>query len=1127
MFINKKVILPATLGSLLAPIVGNADTIMFDNSDVEHIGKVNNKDLVRGSHVKQEHNSNFKGYFNGGLDIVNVPYNRPVNNATVMLHGENDREVSYGSGMFVSPRVIVTAAHLFLKHGETTTRKDHMVNGLRAVLGHNSPMNGWSLTSGEALPLKESDIHVWNERDFSVRTQQGEYRVQFYNDLAVVTLPKPMQLISPDKKAEFNELATDEEMDKIKDGDSIRYIGYPTNAKKGDQNALTKDIERGRLYEVQGKVAGYTDPETGKPYYKSKKTGETNPYYPLARFLSSGLQGMSGSAVLNANNKVVGVFQAVRDSRYGGGDKQGQVIPDSPHQDAIWKASGGMFFTKEQRDWIRDIIEQNKVTGFYQDSKTGKKYYFGEDQHMVRSTTKVIDGHNYSFDEAGVATDLGEVKRGNVYIRYVLDTGEEFMRPIKYITNEVVGESIDYNYKHDPILNKHEFIKYKEYNVKSVDNANGKVVEGDRYVTVTLTKNYNRINIAKLRKINDNINTYLGSLDFNRFLDFKSKSLPKNIKDELLVKHQQLERDNNKLEEYLNQLRKQISDNITQNMIDNKVSEYNKKMNDFTSFVHNAEILYDKIVEYKDVYDKKKGLIDTIPYYSLDDKDYIKSGVDYDNFIKLHSTLSDLTIKDDYVQKDVERLIDTINNLDNNQIDKYKEAFEKLQYKEIVKKQEDVSFDIKYEGVKNLDSSYDVITKGENGKVEIVKITIRQGSSGKVINTTEERNVLKNMISEVRKYKEQPKVDKTKEERPKEQFKDEKPKVEQSKEETLKEQSKEERPKEQSKEEIPKEQSKEERPKEQSKEEIPKEQSKEERPKEQSKVETTKEQAKDEKPKVEQPKVENPKEQSKVEKPEEQTKVEQPKNEKSKVENPKAEEPKKEQPKVEEPKKEQSKEEQPKEEQPKEEQPKEEQPKVEELKKEQPKVETEEPKVEKEQSKVDKEQSKVDKEQFKNEKPEVNKEQPKVEKEQSKVEKQQSNVNKEEPKVDKEQSKVEKEQLKVDKEQSKINKEQSKVDKEQSKVDKEQSKVDKEQSKVDKEQSKVDKEQSKVDKEQSKVDKEQSKTNNNEILPRRKLLPETGDTNGLGNLGLAGLGVVFGFWLTRRNEKVNRRYKRF
>ena len=56
---------------------------------------------------------------------------------------------------------------------------------------------------------------------------------------------------------------------------------------------------------------------------------------------------------------------------------------------------------------------------------------------------------------------------------------------------------------------------------------------------------------------------------------------------------------------------------------------------------------------------------------------------------------------------------------------------------------------------------------------------------------------------------------------------------------------------------------------------------------------------------------------------------------------------------------------------------------------------------------------------------------------------------------------------------------------------------------------------------------EQSITNNNDISPRRKLLPETGDSNNNVGLGLAGLGVVFGLWLTRRNERVNRRYKRF
>ena len=1024
MKINKKMaILPIGLSSILVPELVNADVTRFDNSDVTSLGKVDNKTLTRGSVFEQSKaNSAFRGYFNGGMDMINVPYNRPHVNASAMLYAENNERYSYGSAMFVSPRVMVTAAHLFLNYGNKTGRREYMFNSLKAVLGHNSEMVNGKISSGNFLNVSADNIKFWNENDFSLTTPEGTYKVKFYNDLAVVILPKPMQLVSPDKQAEFNDLATDDETDAIKDGDSIRYIGYPKGVKKGDEQSLKQDIIQGRLYEVSAVVSGYTNPETGKPYYKSSSTGEDNPYYPLTHFNGSGLPGFSGSGVLNSNNKVVGVFQSGRSTIYEGGPNKGKVVPDS---DANVKSSGGMFFTKAQRDWIRGIIEQNKVTGFYQDTNTGNKYYFGENQHMLRKSTKVIDNHMYSFNNEGVATDLGEVKRGNVYIKYVLDTGEEFMRPIKYITNEVVGESIDYNYKHDPILNKHEFIKYKEYKVKSVDNANGKVVEGDSYVTVRLTKNYDRVNIAKLRKINDNINTYLTSSEFNKFLDFKSKSLPKNIKDELLVKHQQFENENNKLEEYLNKLLKQIPDDVTQDMIDNKVSEYNKKMNDFTSFVHNAEILYDKIVEYKDVYDKKKTLIDTIPHYNLVDKDYIKLGVDYDNFIKLYNKLSDLRIKDNYVQKDVERLVDIIHNLDNNQIDKYKESFEKLQYKDIVKKQEDVPFDIKYEGVRNTDNSYEVVTKGENGKVEIVKITIRQGSSGKVINTTEERNVLKNMISEVRKYKEQPKVDKTKEERSKEQFKDEKPKVEKPKVE-------------------------------QSKEEIPKEQSKEERPKEQSKVE-------------------NPKEQSKVEKLEEQTKMEQLKNEKSKVENPKAEEPKKELPKVEEPKKEQPKEETPK---------------------------LKEPKVE--QSKVDKEQSKVE-----------------SPKEQSKVE-----TPKEQPKVEssKEQTKVEtpKEQLKVDKEQSNVEKEQPKVEKKELKADNEQSKEEK--PKVNKGLSKVDKEEESGNKEQI---KEQPKSNNNDILPRRKLLPETGDTNSLGHLGLAGLGVVFGLWLTRRNEKVNRRYKRY
>ena len=1040
MKINKKIILPVTLGSILAPQLVNADTTIFDTNDVEHIGKVNNKDLVRGSYVKQEHNSNFKGYFNGGLDIVNVPYNRPYNNATVMLHGEDDREVSYGSGMFVSPRVIVTAAHLFLRHGEITTRKDYMINGLRAVLGHNTPMNGWSLTSGEALKLNESNIHIWNERDFSVRTPQGEYRVQFYNDLAVVTLPKPMQLISPDKKAEFNELATDEEIDKIKDGDTIRYIGYPTNAKKGDQNALTKDIERGRLYEVQGKVFGYTNPETGKPYYKSSTTGETNPYYPLARFLSSGLQGMSGSGVLNANNKVVGVFQSVRDSRYGGGPKQGQVIPDSPHADAPWKASSGMFFTKEQRDWIRGIIEQNKVTGFYEDRNTGKKYYFGEDQHMVRNTTKVIDNHTYSFDEAGVATDLGEVKRGNVYVRYVLDTGEQFINNRKLIDNKEVGTQFSYNVDTDETLKTDNRYKLNKYKVKTVDKTSGEVTEGDTYIMVTLTKVHEKIDLSSLHNVYDKTIMLVNNnknLETN-LLNEKEREIYKKAYDNLLL-------DKGKMEGYFKNEQDLTTEKVSKETIDNLVNVQTQKIKEFEDLVNKYKTKISKVKEYNNLIKEKEDFVKTVKRYDLRDKNYIKEGNEFNNFNRLELSIfdeinklktinsDDVNLYDEYIKK--------LNTIDENLVNKYNDAYSKLLYKETKKTLEDIDFKVGYVGVDNK-NGYSVTTVGAKGQKEIVETLTKQ--SDKIIKTEKiSENVIKKPVNEVRTYnekvKEQPKDDKPKENKPVDQPKEEKP-VEKPKEE----------------------------------------QPKEEKPIEKPKVEQPKEEKPIEKPKVEQPKEEKSIEQSKKEKPKEQLK-DQPRGDKS-IEKPKDDEIKDDKSK-----KEQSK---------------------------------EQPKEDKLVEEHNKEQSKDDKaiEKPKEDKPiEESKENKSIE--ESKVEQPKEDI-KEQPKVERPKEKQYNVQIQNDKSTEKL-KEESKKDKSTEKPREQEQLKD---NKFNVEQEKEDRSLGKL-KEETSIDNKSSEKPKNEILDRRKLLPETGDSNN--NLGLGALGLAVGLWLTKHNEKVSKRYRRF
>lgn len=53
MKINKKMaILPIGLSSIWVPELVNADTTIFDNSDVTNLGKVDNKTLIRGSVFK-------------------------------------------------------------------------------------------------------------------------------------------------------------------------------------------------------------------------------------------------------------------------------------------------------------------------------------------------------------------------------------------------------------------------------------------------------------------------------------------------------------------------------------------------------------------------------------------------------------------------------------------------------------------------------------------------------------------------------------------------------------------------------------------------------------------------------------------------------------------------------------------------------------------------------------------------------------------------------------------------------------------------------------------------------------------------------------------------------------------
>ena len=1072
MKINKKmVIFPICLSSILVPELVNADVTKFDNSDVISLGKVDNKTLTRGSVFEQSNtNSAFRGYFNGGMDMINVPYNRPHVNATAMLYGENNERYSYGSAMFVSPRVMVTAAHLFLNYGDKNGRREFMFNSLKAVLGHNSEMVNGKISSGNFLNVSADNIKMWNENDFSLTTPEGTYRVKFYNDLAVVILPKPMQLVSPDKQAEFNDLATDDEIDAIKDGDIIRYIGYPKGVKKGHEQSLRQDIIQGRLYEVSAVVSGYTNPESGKPYYKSSSTGEVNPYYPLARFNGSSLPGFSGSGVLNANNKVVGVFQSGRSTIYEGGPNKGQVVPDS---DANVKSSGGMFFTKEQRDWIRGFINEYKVSGFYQDTNTGNKYYFGEDQHMLRKTTKVIDGRKYSFNNEGVATNLGEVKKGNVFVKYLLDTGGNFIEERKLVDNKEVGTYFSYNVDTDENLKEDMRYKLNKYKVKTVDKTSGEVTEGDTYITVTLTKVHEKIDLSNLHNVYNKATTLVTNnknLETN-VLSEKERVIYKKAYDNLFL-------DNKKIEDYFKIEQDLTTEKVSKETIDNLVQVQEQRIKEFEDLVNKYKVKIPKVKEYNKLIKEKEDFVKNVKRYDLSDKNYIKDGSEFDNFNKLESLVfgefnklkainsDDVNTYDEYIKK--------LKTIDETLVNKYNEAYSNLLYKQTKKTLEDVDFKVDYVGVDNK-LGYNVTTVGVKGKKEIVETLTKQGD--KIIKTEKiSENVIKKPVNEVRTYKEEPKK---------------------------------------------------------------------------------------ELPKVEEPKVEEPKK-------------EQPKVEELKKKQPKVEEPKKKQPKVEEPKKKQPKTEEPKKEQLKAEEPKKELSKVEEPKKEQPRV------VEKEQSKVDNDQSKVEKFIDKPKVEEPKKEQPRVEKEQPKVEKSVDKPKVEEPK--KELSKPEepkKEYLFTKPQIGEPRLEEPKKDESKGirSSDKPKSNLPKkDQSTVNEPRDKILEQPDTNNKVRIKGDKKTKKYHlpyspvYNKIDPKNavyfdsveeaeasgyvrgreignyprinkkngqlrnlkgvsetrnnKRLPETGSNNApYGVLGA--YGIAIGLWLTKRNEKVNKRYKRF
>lgn len=382
----------------------------------------------------------------GGDDIKDVDVHSKSAEGVAMTYttydsGTSGKQTASGSGVFVAPNVMVTVAHNY--YDKNQEDKSAVLRGGESarsyvVMNSDTEKNNKVPTSGVSEALEKDSIHLYNGKDFGK---------DYSNDLSVVVTKKPVEAMTSGEDSP-RELSHKE----VSTGDKISMVGYPNDFSTPNLSEENK----ARL-------------KDGKAYSVSTTVSSVNKESGAVTYHSSALGGFSGAPLFNDKGEVVGIHQ------------HGTNTPSAKESERI---GGGTIFTDKHKDWIRSMIDQYGIKGWYVDG--ANRYYYDENHRALKDLEQEIDGAWYHFDEKGRATLVKGEEKGRVLLR-VEDTEGTPLISDKVVQEGSVGSGLEFYLRQNPefkqLISSSPLAKVVSYNGVSVNKLVSDTSWSDEYVS--------------------------------------------------------------------------------------------------------------------------------------------------------------------------------------------------------------------------------------------------------------------------------------------------------------------------------------------------------------------------------------------------------------------------------------------------------------------------------------------------------------------------------------------------------------------------------------------------------------------------------------------------------------------